>query len=277
MQHPLIDVINTTTVADGHCALWWLGQHSFVVKLGDAIVWIDPFLSPLPGRCVPPPCPPEAVTNAALILGTHDHIDHIDRPVWPTLAVASPTAQFVVPQPVRAAVIRDVPLPEARVVGALFGRTEKLGGVTITPIPAAHERLDRDPQTGLYPYLGYLVEGNGFRLYHAGDTCLYEGLQALLRAQPCDLYILPINGRDGRRLASNCIGNMTWQEAADLAGELAPGTVIPAHYDMFKGNMAPVTDFTDYIRLKYPAQRVVVPDYAATGSITLQGAGVDNQ
>ena len=122
--------------------------------------------------------------------------------------------------------------------------------------------IDRDPQTGLYPYLGYLVEANGFRLYHAGDTCLYEGMHALLRAQPCDLFILPINGRDGRRLAAGCIGNMTWQEAADLAGELAPGTVIPAHYDMFQGNMAPVDEFVEYMRLKYPAQRVVTPGYA---------------
>lgn len=262
MQHPLIDAVNDTVVAEGHCALWWLGQHSFVVKLGRMVVWLDPFLSPLPGRRVAPPCPPEAVTNATLILGTHDHIDHIDRPAWPALEAASPQARFVVPEPVRDSVVRDVRLPAARVVGAAFGRAEELGGVTVTPLPAAHERLDRDPQTGLYPYLGYLVEANGFRLYHAGDTCLYEGMHALLRAQPCDLFILPINGRDGRRLATGCIGNMTWQEAADLAGELAPGTVIPAHYDMFQGNMAPVDEFVEYMRLKYPAQRVVTPGYA---------------
>jgi len=262
MPHPLIDAVNAAAVAEGHCALWWLGQHSFVVKLGGAVVWIDPFLSPLPGRRVPPPCPPEAVTNAALVLGTHDHIDHIDRPVWPALAAASPDARFVVPEPVRASVVRDVPLPAARVVGAAFGRAEKLGGVTVTPLPAAHERLDRDPRTGLYPCLGYLVEANGFRLYHAGDTCLYEGLHALLRAQPCDLFILPVNGRDGRRLAAGCIGNMTWQEAADLAGELAPGAVIPAHYDMFEGNAVPVAGFVDYMGVKYPAQRVVVPGHA---------------
>lgn len=260
-HHPLIDSIAAAVVPKNSCALWWLGQHSFVVKLGETVVWIDPFLSPLPGRRIPPPCSPEAVTGAALILGTHDHIDHIDRPVWPALAAASPQASFIVPEPVRISVVSDVPLPSERVVGAVFGKTVSLCGVTVTPIPAAHELLDRDPVTGLYPYLGYIIEGNSFRLYHAGDTCLYEGLQSLLRVLPCDLFILPINGRDGRRLAAGCIGNMTWQEAADLAGTMTPRAVIPAHYDMFEGNLGPVDDFVEYMRVKYPCQRVVIPDY----------------
>jgi len=261
-KHPLVRSIRETVVPAGRCALWWLGQHSFVAKLGETAVWIDPFLSPLPGRRVPPACPPEAVTGAALILGSHDHIDHIDRPVWPALAAASPEARFVVPEPVRASVIRGTALPSERVVGAVCGQPLTHGGVTLFPVPAAHEFLDRDPQTGHYPYLGFIIEGNGFRLYHAGDTCLYEGIHAWLRALPCDLFILPINGRDGRRLSSGCIGNMTWQEAADLAGSLAPATVIPAHYDMFAGNAAPVDAFTDYLQVKYPRQGVVIPRYA---------------
>ncbi len=259
LAHPLLRSIDETDVPAGACALWWLGQHSFVVKLGDVVVWIDPFLSPLPGRLVPPACPPEAVTGAALILGSHDHIDHIDRAIWPALAAASPSAVFVVPEPVRESVIADTALPAGRVIGAVAGQSLTHAGVTITPLPAAHELLDRDPETGLYPYLGFMVEANGFRLYHAGDTCLYEGLHARLRAQPCDLFILPINGRDGPRLAAGCLGNMTWQEAADLAGALMPGAVIPAHYDMFAGNTAPVEAFAEYLRVKYPHLPVILP------------------
>ena len=56
--------------------------------------------------------------------------------------------------------------------------------IRVTAIAAAHEFLDEDPATALHPYLGYLVEGNEFRLYHAGDTCVYEGMQAELRASP---------------------------------------------------------------------------------------------
>jgi L-ascorbate metabolism protein UlaG (beta-lactamase superfamily) len=53
---------------------------------------------------------------------------------------------------------------------------------------------------------------------------------------PIDAALLPINGRDGARYRRNCIGNMTFQEAADLAGELHPRLVIPGHWDMFADN-----------------------------------------
>ncbi|MER2105044.1 MAG: hypothetical protein ABS999_24480, partial [Pseudomonas atacamensis] len=43
-------------------------------------------------------------------------------------------------------------------------------------IAAAHEFLDRDEGTGLYPCLQYIIEGNGVRIYHAGDTLRYEGM-----------------------------------------------------------------------------------------------------
>jgi L-ascorbate metabolism protein UlaG (beta-lactamase superfamily) len=52
---------------------------------------------------------------------------------------------------------------------------------------------------------------------------------------------------------------MTYQEAADLAGAMRPGAVIPAHYEMFAANSADVNDFVEYVRVKYPAQRVVAP------------------
>jgi len=257
----LIRDIDTCHVPAGGCGLWWLGQHSFVVKLGGTVVYLDVFLSPHAGRQVEPLLTPAQSVNADLILGTHDHIDHIDRPSWPGMAQASPQALFVVPELLRARVAADLGLPANRVAGLDLGMTVKVKDVTVTAIPAAHEFLNRDEATGLYPRLGFIVEGNGFRLYHAGDCCLYEGIHALLRGKPFHLFVLPINGRDARRLTSHLIGNMTFQEAADLTGEICPGIVIPAHYEMFAKNSANVQDFVDYMRIKYPRQRVVVPAY----------------
>jgi L-ascorbate 6-phosphate lactonase len=85
-------------------------------------------------------------------------------------------------------------------------------------------------------YLGYVIETAGFRLYHSGDSLAYDGLAEELGPEPFDVLFLPINGRDAKRLAANCIGNMTYQEAADLAGTLSPRLTVPAHYDMFAGN-----------------------------------------
>jgi L-ascorbate metabolism protein UlaG (beta-lactamase superfamily) len=98
----------------------------------------------------------------------------------------------------------------------------------------------------------YVIESNGCVLLHAGDTCVYEGLLTKLRRWRFDAVMLPINGRDARRFRANCLGNMTFQEAADLAGELSPALTIPAHYDMFAFNAADVNEFTDYMTVKYP-------------------------
>jgi L-ascorbate metabolism protein UlaG (beta-lactamase superfamily) len=259
----LIDDTNACEVPPEHCAVWWLGQHGFIVKLGRAICYLDPYLSPHPARQVPPLLAPGQVTNATLVLGSHDHDDHIDRQAWPLIARAAPGAKFVVPELLRERIVHDLALPAERVLGLDEGIFVEEAGITVTAIPAAHEFLDEDPATGRHPYLGYILAGNGFRLYHAGDTCIYEGMQAWLRGGPLNLAMLPINGRDARRLAAGCIGNMTYQEAADLAGTVRPGLTIPAHFEMFAENSEDPQLFVDYMHVKYPHLRTHIPRHGA--------------
>ncbi len=247
---------NKRTPAPGHCLLCHLGQHSFIAKLGDTIIYLDPFLTPSLKRLVPPPIRPKDAKNADIVTGSHDHGDHIDRPAWPTIAAAAPKAVFVVPEAVRPSITE---VPAKRLHGLNAGESFTHAGVTITAVPAAHEFLDRDEKTGLYPYLGYILQGNGVTIYHAGDTCLYEGMAALLRQWTIDVAILPINGRDGERLRRNCIGNMTFQEAADLAGAIKPRVTVPAHFDMFIGNTASARDFITYMSVKYPDLKTIRP------------------
>ncbi len=255
----LIDDTNACEVPAGHCALWWLGQHGFIVKLGQAICYLDAYLSPHPSRQVAPLLDASQVTNAMLVLGSHDHDDHIDRRAWPAIAQAAPKAKFVVPELLREAIVRELGLPEDRVLGIDEGIGIREMGLTITAVPAAHETLDEDPATGRHPYLGYILHGNGFRLYHAGDTCPYEGMQAKLRREPLDLALLPINGRDARRLAAGCIGNMTYQEAGDLAAAVEPGLTIPTHFEMFADNSEDPRLFVEYLRVKYPHLKTCIP------------------
>ena len=256
----LVDEIDACDVPTGNGAFWWLGQHSFVVKLGSTVIYVDPFLRPMSGRRVPPLLLPADVRHADLILGTHDHADHIDREVWPALAEASPKATFVVPELLlRRGLAGELSLPPARFVGLTDGQVVELGGVTITGVASAHEFLDRDETTGLYPYLGFVVRANGVSFYHAGDSCVYEGLQTKLLALKPDAVFLPINGRDAQRLEAGVIGNMTYQEAADLAGAIRPRLTVPAHFDMFAGNLADPQVFARYMAVKYPALRTHVP------------------
>ena len=246
---------------DSEFAVWWIGQHGFIVKLRQTVIYIDPFLTDCPERQVPPLLLPEEMTNADLILGTHDHDDHIDRKAWPTMALVSPRVQFVVPELVRQTLSKDLGISQDRFIGLDDCKTAEIKGLRITGIAAAHEFLDKDKDTGFYPYLGYVIEGNGCTIYHSGDTCIYEGLQSKLRRWKFDLMLLPINGRDASRLESGCIGNMTYQEAADLAGTLQPGLTIPAHYDMFAENREDPELFVNYMHIKYPHLKVRVCEY----------------
>jgi L-ascorbate 6-phosphate lactonase len=255
----LVDDINACRVAPGQGAFWWIGQHSFIVKLGQTVLYIDPFLSPLDGRTVPPLLKPAEVTHAAAIIGSHDHADHIDRDAWPALAAATGEAPFIVPMLLREKIIKELALPAKRVIGIDEGINLPIGQTTITAIPSSHEFLDTDPTTGQHLYLGFIIEGNGFRLYHAGDTCIYEGMQAKLRQWKIDLAFLPINGRGARQLKSGIIGNMTYQEAVDLAGSQQFGMTIPAHFEMFAMNSEDPQRFVDYMHLKYPKLGAQIP------------------
>ncbi len=250
-MHPFVQRILEGPVPEKSAALWWMGQMGLWIRVGETLISVDYFAAELEDRQTPPPVPAGEVSAVQLFLGTHDHLDHIDRESWKIWARTCPEACFVIPEAHRAALVAEG-LPSARLLGLTHGQTVRVGEITIHAVAAAHEFLDRDPVTGLYPHLQYVIEGNGIRIYHAGDTVRYEGMLPALQALgPVDAALLPINGRDARRYRDNCIGNMTYQEAADLAGELRPGLVIPGHWDMFAHNSENPEAFADYIAAKY--------------------------
>ena len=235
----------------GTIALWWLGQMGLIVKAGNTTVCIDYYASPGEERQVQPPVATEALKGIDAFIGTHDHLDHIDHDAWKIWAKTNPQAVFVFPRMHMDAVLADGVDPH-KAVGLDNGESLCIGDITIHAIAAAHEFLDWDTETGLHPYLQYIIEGNGIRIHHAGDTVRYEGMLPALRSfGSIDVQLLPINGRDAKRYRQNCLGNMTYQEAADLAGELGSSLVIPGHWDMFADNSADPHAFADYLAVKY--------------------------
>ncbi len=250
----LVTEICETVPGEGEAAFWWLGQLGYAVKLGAVTFYIDAFLADNPRRRIPPLLNPAEITNADYIIGTHDHSDHIDRDVWHQLSVSSPGAVFLVPEKLIPSLSKELQIEKSRFLGLEDKKMLHLkDGIQLTGIASAHEFLDQDPVTGQHPYAGVVLEGMGCRLYHSGDTCMYEGLLARLRSfGVMDVMFLPINGRDGVRYRSNIIGNMTYQEAVDLAGAVCPGLTVPGHYEMFSNNQEDPDRFEDYITAKYP-------------------------
>jgi L-ascorbate 6-phosphate lactonase len=253
----LVAQIQAERVPAGAIGLWWLGQASFVLKADDTTVYIDPYLQASKARLTPPPFPPEAVTNADVVVLTHDHLDHVDPLALPGIAAASPQARFVAPRPIAARVGELV--GEQRVVAALADQPLRLGALELLPVPAKHEEFDQTDAG--YPYLGYSLRLDGARavtLHHTGDTIPYEGQAERVKAHGVDVLLAPINGRDFYRTRSGTIGNMDYREAGEFAVQIGARLVIPIHYGMFRGNTVPPGYLVNYLAEFHPEQAVHV-------------------
>lgn len=254
----LLREIKEAKVKDSAIAAWWLGQMGYIFKCGETILLVDGYLQPGKARLVPPAFDAGDGDIFDAVLGTHDHTDHIDGWAWPKLAKANPDTRFIASAAVKDEVCQRIGLDTARLVGMTEGDKVTVGDFTIECIPAAHESLEFDGE-GRSRHLSFILNG---RIFHAGDTCLYEGQRAKIRSfGRLDAMILPINGRDAYRFSHNCIGNMTFQEAVDLAGDMRPKVAIPGHYDMFAMNPGSPEAFRDYLKVKYPDVRCHIPAY----------------
>ncbi len=255
----LIAAIDAEVVPPSAVALWWIGQASFVVKAAGAIIYIDPYLAMSDRRVTPAAFAPSAVTNADIVLLTHDHGDHIDPSALPGIAAASPGARFVTPRPLVGR------------VGALIGGTDRIvpavadepftltvrgQQIEFIPVPAKHEEFFLTDEG--YPYLGYTIRINGVTIHHTGDTIPFEGHAERVKAHVVDIAFLPINGRDFYRTRAGTIGNMDYREAAEFAVQIGADVAVPIHYGMFRGNTVPPGHFVSYLAEFHPEQAVHV-------------------
>lgn len=261
----------------------WLGQAGFALSDGSSTLLVDPFLSDHPDRLVPPPSPgsPAAALVAAphAVLATHEHLDHLDLPAWTRIAGTSAHTVFVVPAPIVDQVV-GAGIAAGRVLGAAPGVPIGLSAATVHPVPARHGVHVADAYTfgdelpasgGRVRYLGYVVEFGGVRVYHGGDTICYDGQAERLRELGVHVALLPVNGRDAEREAADLVGNLSADEAADLAGRVGVELAVPMHYEMVRGNTADPGPFVDALRARWPEVSVAVPGTYGTVTFTPSG------
>jgi len=260
-----ITALRALDLAPGTIALWWLGQAGFAVRAGGLVLLLDPFLAPMAERVSAPAFNPEEAVGVDVVTCSHEHYDHLDLVSLPAIARASPSARFVVPRPLVDAVAA-AGVPRERLIGAQPDERIRLDGVTLHPLPARHGvgmadayTFGRELSGGLYRYLGYVLDDGVARVYHAGDTIVYEGQAERLRALRADVALLPINGRDHFREAAGIVGNMDHREAAQLADDAGMDVLVPMHYDTFPQNLGYPAHLVDVVTRDHPALTVLVP------------------
>lgn len=182
----------------------FLGHAGFRFA-GSSTVYVDPFLTG--NRAAP--LNVEAVTKADIVLVTHDHPSHRAD----AIAIARRT---------QARLVGITGLAE-REVGVRFepmnlGGKLQIEGVTVHMVPAIHAGA-------ALPSAGFVLQLDGYTVYHAGDTALFSDMKLIGEEFDLDLALLPIGDRF----------TMGPREAARAAELLRPRFVVPMHFNTNAG------------------------------------------
>ena len=265
MSGTSIERLTDIPLHDGMAALSWFGQASFAARGGGVTVLFDPFLSPYVGRLHESPLAPEEAVGIDVVFCSHEHVDHLDVPSIGAIANASPGAVFVVPSPI-VDMITETGVPADRVVGLQPGGSTDVGALTVRAVPACHGVTMDDAygfgetlSGGLVRFLGFVVDLGGVRIYHAGDTIHFDGMEDALAGLDIDVALLPINGRDAEREGRGIVGNLDHREAAWLGSRIGAGLLVPMHYDLFARNLGFPSALVETVGREFPEMPVLVP------------------
>ena len=219
--------ISSQSVPAGSIAIFWLGQAGYVIKTpAGQMIYIDAYLSytcetsprrdVMSKRLIPPPIEMSEITNG-LVLATHMHGDHFDTETVQHLASHAREVHFGGPLSC-IKICRELKIAEQR-CHQLNVRDDptSFDGYCVQAVFADHGQ--DEPEA-----IGIVVEAEGIRVYHTGDTSYCpEKMRQVINLKP-DIIIPCINGG---------IGNMTGVEAARLAADVGAKVAIPSHYWMF--------------------------------------------
>lgn len=259
----------------------FLGQCGFRIWTEQLSVAIDPVLNELvddTGKSIRkyPPVMAYEDLKVDVICCTHDHIDHMAKETVIGIARDCEKTLFVVPKgcveemlswgiaPNKVFGLSDGEALEIK-NGAVL-KTEngensdsESGKLRITGLSTAHPVHAVD-EAGLDHNLAFSLDIDGKRLVHLGDTYHTERLEKSLRSLgPIDVLLPPINGRDEYRESLGIIGNLSYEQAADLANRLGVKCTIPTHFDMVIGNTEDPEKLAEYMRSHYPDREFLIP------------------
>jgi L-ascorbate metabolism protein UlaG (beta-lactamase superfamily) len=212
---------------DDELALTWIGHASFLAQFNGLNVLVDPNFANwlfLLKRLRRPGLRIEDLPPIDLVLLTHAHFDHFHKPSLRRL-----------PSP-KVAVMPWGCGPLAKRLG--FGRVIELhwwesfgsGDWKVTLVPAKHwgARTLKDEHRG---WGGFLIEHQGRRVYHAGDSAYFEGFEEIGQRMRPELALLPIGAYHPESFRRVHMGP---DEAVRAFQDLRADWLVPMHFGTFK-------------------------------------------
>ena len=186
--------------------LVWLGHDSFRIDASTCI-YIDPYRI-------------DDGKPADIILVTHDHFDHCSPE--DIAKVQTPQTLIVTEKDSAQKLSGDVRIMKP-------GERLELEGLALEAVPAYNTNKDFHPQKN--GWLGFIVEIDGVRIYHAGDSDFIPEMKAL----KVDIALLPVSGTYV----------MTSDEAIQAALAINPKLAVPMHYGAIVGDQTDADHFRD--------------------------------
>ena len=223
-------------------ALTWLGHAAFRIDTpGGKRIYVDPFLNGNP-KCPANELEPERVDAIFL---THGHDDHVGD----TIALAQKFGCPVYAQVEVRGWLSTQGLSANMAEAYHKGGTVEWEGVKATLTNAHHSSSAFSDGTFVYlgEPCGIVFEfEDGFKLYFAGDTCVFGDMALIARIYEPDVAVLPIGGHF----------TMDPREAAVALELLGVKRCVASHYGTF-----PILAGTpDQLRQLAPDVEILAPE-----------------
>lgn len=219
-------------------AVWWLGHACLMLRIDQRYTLIDPALSqrasPLrwygPARKTPAALNIDDLPRLDVVLISHNHYDHLDRPTIKKILRRFPEVQFVVPLGLKPWFIRQ---GARHVSQADWWQATELAGMTIHAVPARHWSMLtlRDRNRSLW--CGWTINVKKLNFWFTGDSGYSENLLEIpRRLGPFNLAALPVGAYAPKWFMH--AQHMDPQQAVSLHRDLGCPLSIPIHWGVFE-------------------------------------------